>query len=343
MTNLEAGLEIIRSAEDLDDFEKAKAAVLLTGYDRIWQEAKWEVVDTEREVTFEIPQTAWSYSGKVDTLVTGYGEHLVMVEHKTTTQDLADKTAVYFSKLSFDPQISRYHLAQWLMDEPIDQTIYDCIRKITARPKRVTAAQKDVLLTEGTYLDEEVTGIKLVDTTEIESMGKETPELYEIRCRQDVLGNLSKYFSRKGNIRRSTEQLVDTLGVLQQIAIDIDSATAYNHWYQNTASCKAFNSPCEFLPLCMGISDPSSDSWEKRSGGNTDPRMLSHSRAGCFQLCRRKYYWRYVEGIQRVGRESDALTFGSVIHEALEAWWLTQTKESRNVNSNDTGQSPTGD
>lgn len=343
MTSLNVGLSIIDSSTELSEIDKVKAAVLLTGYDQMWSEFDWQVIDTEREVTFEIPQTAWSYSGKVDTLVTGYGEQLVMVEHKTTTQDLSDKTAVYFSKLSFDEQIGRYHLAQWLMGEPLSQTIYDCLRKITIRPKRVTLEQKDVLLAEGTYLGQPLEAAALIPPEEIEALGVETPELYEIRCRQAVLGDLDKHYARCGNIHRSTEQMVDTLGVLQQIAIDIDNAMAYNHWYQNTQSCKAFNSPCEFLPLCMGISDPASDKWEKRTGGNRDPRTLSHSRAGCFQLCRRKYYWRYVEGIQKVGRASDALTFGSVIHEALEAWWLTQTKESCNVNSNTAGVTATGD
>ena len=329
MTRLLKALSVIADSEDLTDFDKVRAAALMTGYDRHWGEQQWDTVAVEKDVLFEIPQTAWTYAGKIDTLATGskyYGSALVMIEHKTTTQDLSKKTAVYFSKLSYDEQISRYHLAQWLMEDPLDQTIYDVIRKITTKPKRLTKADK-VEIEGGTYNGVELPSEDIEETLELE---REDVRLYQLRVRREVLDNPEKYFLRKGNIQRSTEQMVETLAVLQQIVVDIDNAEAYNHWYQNTQACNMYNSACEYLPLCMGISDPGSDTWVERTGSSiSGPRVLSHSRASCFQLCRRKYYWRYVEGIKRDEASSPALTFGSAIHQALEAWWMTDSSKEK--------------
>ena len=324
MTRLLKALSVIAESEDITEFDKVRAAALMTGYDRHWGEQTWDTVAVEKEGSFEIPQTAWSYGGKIDTLATGNGSSLVMIEHKTPTQDLSKKTAVYFSKLSFDEQISRYHLAQWLMEEPLDQTIYDVIRKIVTKPKRLTTADK-VEIEGGTYKGHELPSEAVPEALELE---REDLRLYQLRVRGEVLDDPERYFLRKGNIQRSTEQLVETLAVLQQLAVDIDNSDAYNHWYQNTQACNMYNSPCEFLPLCMGISDPGSDTWVERTGSSiSGPRVLSHSRASCFQLCRRKYYWRYVEGIKRDEASSPALTFGSAIHQALEAWWFSNDKE----------------
>ena len=159
-------------------------------------------------------------------------------------------------------------------------------------------------------------------------------ELYHIRLCRDVKKDPDRHYCRVGNIQRSTEQMVDTLAVLQQVAVDIDNCESYGNWYQNTQACNMYNSACEYLPLCMGISDPSSDNWVARTGGTPiGERTLSHSRISCFQLCRRKYFWRYVEGIERDRPTSDALTFGKAFHQALEAWWLGQNKENLDVDS----------
>ena len=326
MTRLLKALSVIADSDDLTDFDKVRAAALMTGYDRHWGEQQWDTIAVEKDVLFEIPQTAWSYGGKIDTLATGNGSSLVMIEHKTTTQDLSKKTAVYFSKLSYDEQISRYHLAQWLMEEPLDQTIYDVIRKITTKPKRLNKADQAEIAT-GTYKGVE---IPPGDSERALELDREDVRLYQLRVCKEVLDSPEKHFLRKGNIQRSTEQMVETLAVLQQIVVDIDNAEAYNHWYQNTQACNMYNSACEYLPLCMGISDPGSDTWVERTGSSiSGPRVLSHSRASCFQLCRRKYYWRYVEGIKRDEASSPALTFGSAIHQALEAWWMTDSSKEK--------------
>ncbi len=48
--------------------------------------------------------------------------------------------------------------------------------------------------------------------------------------------------------------------------------------------------------------------------------IFNNSRFSTWQMCRRKYYWRYVLGLEGSGK-SDALAFGTAIHEALEAYY----------------------
>lgn len=50
--------------------------------------------------------------------------------------------------------------------------------------------------------------------------------------------------------------------------------------------------------------------------------VLTTSACKTFRSCQRKYMWRYEEGVRRKAK-ADALTFGTLVHSALEAWWST--------------------
>lgn len=50
-------------------------------------------------------------------------------------------------------------------------------------------------------------------------------------------------------------------------------------------------------------------------------RVLSNSEIRTFRTCIRKWFFAYVM-LRRVRRTSDALRFGTLLHVALEAWWL---------------------
>lgn len=55
-------------------------------------------------------------------------------------------------------------------------------------------------------------------------------------------------------------------------------------------------------------------------------KVITTSAARCFRGCPRKYFWRYEKGLQpRV--EAEALRFGTLVHEALAAWWQRKPYE----------------
>jgi len=58
--------------------------------------------------------------------------------------------------------------------------------------------------------------------------------------------------------------------------------------------------------------------WQSRG---TD--VLTNSRIRCFQTCRQKHYFQYELGIEKVDEEErEALFFGTVMHSALEQFFL---------------------
>jgi hypothetical protein len=330
MTPLQKSLEILKCSE-LEAIELAKAKALMVGYDLKWGEQQWHTEGVEDVVGFEIGDTGWTYKGKVDTLVSGYGHDLVMMEHKTTTQDLSDQLHPYFTRLTHEGQVSRYHLALYLEDKPISQTVYDVIRKLSIKPKSIPIGTPKKLLGSRLELQErnQYYGYDVGEHMDWESTpATEDIRLYYLRCLHTVTTQHEKYYVRVGNITRDNEALKDTYTQLLQIVDDIQRAEARGAWYQNTNSCNSYNSPCEYLSLCRGLSSESDVVWRERKGGETSgDTTLSHSKASCFMSCRRKYYYRYVRKIEPDRPASAALTFGSAIHLALEEYWKNKGEE----------------
>ena len=55
--------------------------------------------------------------------------------------------------------------------------------------------------------------------------------------------------------------------------------------------------------------------------------VITNSMASCFQSCRKKYQYRYVDNIVPVDDNVTALSFGSAVHSALERWFKYNIKE----------------
>lgn len=318
---------------ELQGVELAKAKALMTGYDLKWGEQNngWRPESVEDIVSFEITGTGWKYAGKVDTIVTDMdtGER-VMVEHKTTTVDLTNLSNPYFERLSYEGQLSRYHLAMYLSQRKLDRTCYDVIRKLSIKPKSIPKGAKPT--TKGTRAEikgnSTYYGYEVGDSVDCKNPpSSECLRLYFLRCLHTVTTQTDKYLRRVDYITRTSEQLKDTFSQLTQIVEDIKQADRTKGWYQNTNACNAYNSSCEYLPLCKGISAPEDIYWRERGGGETSgDTTLSHSKASCFMSCRRKFFYRYVMKIEPNRERSHALVFGSAFHVALEEYWKAKLK-----------------
>jgi hypothetical protein len=107
-----------------------------------------------------------------------------------------------------------------------------------------------------------------------------------------------------------------------------------------------YGSPCKFLGVCSGHDTAESDNWKKKEhvhneldGIDGDGRdVLTNSRIRCFQTCKRKHYYQYELGIERIdAEEREALAFGTLYHAGLEAWWQCFLKGD---NHDDCNESP---
>lgn len=303
---------------------RATAVGLMRGYHARWAGAAWHVVsrdDVEQEFREAIinpdtgkPSRTFDHAGKIDGVVSYRGRELLL-EHKTTSEDITDPNAPYFRRLEIDAQVSGYMLAHWQAGRKLDGTLYDVVRKPGIRPKQVSRGGRI-----------------------------ETPEEFCERLTADTLERPDFYYART-TIYRQDHQLLEFARELWEVADEIRQARVYDRHYRNSGSCMMFNRPCEYLGLCSGHDTPDGGRWRKKErvhaelplveddGRNT----LTNSRIACFKACRRKHYYKYEIGLERADRHTDeALYFGSVMHEAWAAWWRCQVPPEEE--SNEHGQ-----
>lgn len=329
-----------KQTEGSDPFECASAMALLDGYESYHPNDRFKVVSVESIQRITIPGTAFSLSGRFDTLLHDEHGRLINLEHKTTNAALDNPFHPQLAKTSFDRQISLYHMISYLNHQHIEETWMDVIRKVSLRPKSIPLGtekkpfgSKREIEDTATYFGNEVSQETLTQFR-AETLKKENPELYGYRVAHAISENPDGYYKRKTRVTRTVDEMRDTLNQLVQVAREIERAEEDESWYQNTNSCFAYGTACAFWTLCSGTDSPSSETWIERKGSSQSGRFsLSHSRIGTFHACRRKYYYTYVLGIEKGGQErSAALRYGSLVHDALEVYWK-QFKELQNGNS----------
>ena len=150
--------------------------------------------------------------------------------------------------------------------------------------------------------------------------------MYSARLSSLVGKDPEKFFQRR-LVPRLDGEIVDFARELWDVAKDIGTARKESRHYRNSDACMNWNTPCKYLCICSGHDTPDSSKWikvpihpELPSGGDTD--VLTNSRIKTFQTCRRKHYYSYELGIEKVDQEERyALWFGSLMHEALRIWF----------------------
>src|SRR5690606_7616122 len=156
----------------------------------------------------------------------------------------------------------------------------------------------------------------------------ENAELYEIRLTHEIMSDLDAYFRREP-IPILDDDLADFAGELWQMADDVSTKRQTNSWYKNPDSCFDYNKPCDFMALCTGYEIV--EQWRSKQNTHSelsigDKEMLTNSSLACFRSCPRKYYYAYELGLEPK-KTDEALVFGTLLHKALEVWWLGISKE----------------
>lgn len=169
---------------------------------------------------------------------------------------------------------------------------------------------------------------------------RETPALFQRRLAADTFENPEKYYQRK-QITRLDHELLEFAEELHIEAQDIARDRKNGTHPRSSGACMSYGRPCVYLGICSGQSSPDDGRWMQREcvhpeleieaqfedGGR---KLLTNSRIKCKQLCRRKHYYRYEMGLVKIGAvESEALTFGTLLHVALETWWRWQHGEGK--------------
>lgn len=340
-----AGLAVIDAAEkktEAQELVAAKCRGLLRGYDARWAKSLYEVAGVEylRQSDLWNPATnhksrTFTVAGKIDALFLD-GETPLIVDHKTTSEDISDPLSPYWRQLTVEAQPTHYILLEWLNGRRVDGALWDVVRKPQIRPAKLSAAElKSLTFTHKYYgadLPEEE--IALAQQTQRESLA-----LYEMRLAHDCTAERPEWYFQRRRVPRLESEIHEHATELWEHGQEILHARNESRWARNSGACMLYKTPCKFLGICSGHDDPESGNWQKKSQvhselvgliGGDGREVLTNSRIKSFQTCRRKHYFEYELGIEKLDEEErESLWFGTLWHQALEAWfgWFKQQNE----------------
>lgn len=341
-TPLESALQAIDTSV-CDPLIAVRVRGLMCGYNARWNPADYKTIATEEMLTARIPNATregkrMSYSakltmaGKLDVIAERDGRR-VLVDHKTTSQDIEDPNSPFWRQLAIENQVSHYLLLAWIGGQKFDECVWDVIRKPQTRPKKLSKTGRGIAVANQFYC-----GRRLSEQTlkELQTTETETLEMYEARLSLDCTVERPDHYFQRRTVPRLDHEIMEYAKELWQHTQDILHERKNTLPVRNPGACMLYGTPCKFLGICSGHDEPDSDRWTKKQNVHTElpdldgdgHDVLTNSRIRSFQTCRRKHYYEYELGIERVDAEDkEALVFGSVFHDALEAFWSSNVKE----------------
>lgn len=285
-----------------------------------------------------------------------------IIEHKTTTEDIGEGSP-YWARLILDSQLSNYFVGTRALGFEPRSVLYDVAKRPTQRPYTATPLEereykkpKDRACKECKKKNPapmphvEIVGegadareVHCVDGRIVTDPGgqlyanmrefDETPEEFRARLREDIGNNPDKYFRRGRVVRLDKEERAaakDTWNVARWIReVQLEARDEQEQaWPRNVDACQAYNSTCDYWPVCTGqadLNDPTrfrrvQEVHEELGEKKRRLPLVSTSSMKTFRSCPRKYYFRYELGF-RVLIVSEALRFGTLFHKGLEIWW----------------------
>jgi hypothetical protein len=146
------------------------------------------------------------------------------------------------------------------------------------------------------------------------------------------MGDPSKFTRSKIPIIKDqiSKHITDLYDWSKEIGLEAKGA---NH-LRSTGNCFSFNTPCEYLGVCTGFSDPDDETvWVKTGSKHAELdlpaginpfKIITNSRLSMYQGCRQKHEYRYNQGLTKIGAENNEnLHVGSAFHAGMEAYWIT--------------------
>jgi hypothetical protein len=224
-----------------DAYQQASALAMIQQYALRWGNEPMTVVAVEQQ--FEIPlvnpdtggtSKTWKLAGKIDAIVE-IGGKLYIVEHKTTSDDLAPESR-YWAKLGIDGQVSGYYMGAKALGYDVVGCIYDVLKKPTLRPSKATA-EADRKFTKGGELYAN------------QRLNDESIEEWSARLNAEI-SNHTKYF-RRLDVPRTDGDMIEYLADMWSVGREIAEAQSAGRWPRNPRSCDVY-SGCPYFDVCAG-------------------------------------------------------------------------------------------
>lgn len=236
------------------------ACAMVNAYHEYWADRSIEIVEREWEFTMPIanPDTSgrsrtFDAAGKIDKIVELPDGRMAIMEHKTTTQDLAPDGA-YWRKLTIDQQISHYWLGASHGGFDIKTILYDVTRRPMLKPRSIP-----VLDEEGNKIVVDADGERVYNKngSPRQSAGDgmtlqtraESPQEFGLRVFEEMSGNPDRYFCCREIPRLENDMEVYKQELWQQSRMIGDCQTN-GYFFMNTGACFKWNRPCEYFDVC---------------------------------------------------------------------------------------------
>lgn len=322
-----------------DPLLQAKAKGLMVGYDLMWRHQTYQVLGIEEYVEAPLVNVdtarssrTFRLAGKIDKRVVDENMRLAFIDHKTTSDAIEDPNAGYWRQLMVESQPQHYMFIEWLRGNKVDYAIWDVIRRPSISPRKITKAERLDMVKYGTWFGAEC---------QPPEDDRETLEMYTARLAHDCTAERPFHYFQRRTVARHDDQIHDYARELWMHAEEIRTAQAEDRHPRNSGACLLYNTPCKFLGICSGYDSHDSENWKPKAQTHNelpvpdpDAELLTNSRIRTFQTCRKKHQFEYLIRIERVdAEEREVIAFGSLMHQALDAWWGAQRKEN-NGNSN---------
>jgi len=241
---LDAALRVMSEHSD-DEFELARARMLMTGYDSRYRDEPYAVLAVECEFSVPLvnpetgaPSRTYELAGKIDVIVRDLRDGLVyLVEHKTTSLDHSAGTD-YWKILHVDSQISTYYAGAKALGYDVAGCVYDVLTRPAQRPLKATPVDARKFTKQGRlYANQRDTD--------------ETVEQFELRLLEAIATEPDHYYHRGTVVRLQAEEREAAFDVWQMARLIREADLAGRH-PRNVDSCIRYSRACVFLPVCTG-------------------------------------------------------------------------------------------
>ena len=234
----------ILAAGEPDPFEYRKAEALIVGYDERWGGEQYETLSVEQEFVAQLvnPETGsasktWRLSGKLDAIVRDAHGRTMIVEHKTSSEDIKQGSD-YWKLLKMDGQISIYFAGAKSLGHDVEGCIYDVIGKPSIRPLKATPVESRKFTKDGQIY-------------KVQRATDETPQEYSVRLTEDIAADPNAYFQR-GVVVRLESEITEAMADVWQTAQSLRSMIVAGRSPRNPDACRRFNRVCDFFDVCTG-------------------------------------------------------------------------------------------
>lgn len=230
---------------DVDPFDRAKAHALLCGYETLYGGSELTVLAVEVPFQFRLenpdtgyPSRKWDVVGRIDAIVRTPDDRVLIVEHKTTSEDLGPGST-YWRRLRMDGQVSIYFAGAKALGHDVSGCLYDVISKPAQRPGKATPPELRKYTKDGRLYANQ-------------READEAPDEYLDRLMASIGEAPARYFGRAEVVRLEAE-LDDAMADIWNLGHQLQEAQRTGRHPRNPDSCMRFGRPCDYFDVCTGV------------------------------------------------------------------------------------------